>query len=242
MNLRGYRIGRKTVRQVKTEAYGALLPRDDTILVAWVFSLLLHLPVLVGTGVFLGGREEEALRDITAIIETAAMRPLAASESGPRPFIERTAEDVEGAERAGPSLPSLSGFVSSPALSGAEDPSGEGPVPCSARKVSIACGGGMDRGASVRWGKWYAGEVRRLISNSFPYKALLKRGIHGKVVFRLQLAPDGGVGFFQVLQTEHPGLSEAAKIAVRHAGPFPPYRSLGLDFFPPFELTVRVVE
>ena len=95
--------------------------------------------------------------------------------------------------------------------------------------------------ASRQWVTWYTGEVRKRISDAFPCRPLLKNGIRGKVRFRIHLRPDGSVERFEVLQAERHELIGAARLAVKRAAPFPGYGSLGLDFFPPFDLTVNVV-
>lgn len=223
---------------------GALLPRDDGILAACLFSFLLHLPVLVGLGVYFGGEESRAIGDITAIIESAAgaMRPLEAAEVVPMPGgeadTEPVARDLLG-ERPLPRLPRLPLAERDTAF---EEPFEGPPEKAEVPRVSLTALTVRDRSASRRWIGWYSGEIRRRIKDAFPCRLLVDKGITGRVRFRISLRPDGSVEKFDVIQAEHAGLIEAAGIAVKDASPFPAYASLGLDYFPPFDLTVNVVE
>lgn len=208
---------------------------------AVLFSVLLHVPVLLFLGV--GERGMERAADVTPVFEAAYAAGRTEYASG---FDAASGSMIETPQpRSGPSglAASDNGQPNMPRLLASDRiaPAFEKDTALPPAAMPIVAPRRLDIETRGRtWFAWYAGEVERRISQNFPRQALADGGITGQVCFRLSLTPDGGVNYVDVLKTDHPALAKAAEIAVKHAEPFPSYRALGLPFFPPLNITCEV--
>jgi hypothetical protein len=218
-----------------------LLPEQGPVGTAILFSVFLHIPVLLFFGAGIG--HKAMTQDITPVFE--------AMYTGSRVENEYYggAQITSAETTITPEVKTLSVGTTAPAtLPKLLKSQGMGPIiekagtlppmplpTASDKRVLLDTKGRT-------WFDWYSGEIQRRIAANFPKASLLEKGITGEVYFRLYLAPDGSVDNLDVLRSDHPALAKAAEVAVKHAQPFPGYRALGLTRFPPLNITCAVVK
>jgi len=89
-----------------------------------------------------------------------------------------------------------------------------------------------------KWFGWYCRRLRTEIADAYPFELLAKHGVVGEVRFRIELHPDGKLKRMSVLGSDHPMLTTALEVAIKKASPLPGYRELGIEWFPPLNMTI----
>jgi len=98
--------------------------------------------------------------------------------------------------------------------------------------------GNSPAGSKRKWFGWYCKRLRTQIADAYPFELLAKHGVVGEIKFRIEIHPDGRLKRLAVVESDHPMLTTGLEIAMKNATPLPGYRELGLEWFPPLNMTI----
>jgi hypothetical protein len=201
------------------------------------------------TAVFDALMEEERIVPVD-LESLGGGEPLAAAAaSGPALGATRLTENPEARGTVSKALPDIMKTVDPGRFAMPSDPDGGASLPGLAERApvddAVQASTGTARGASsltpeeeramrAKWFPWYRSLIGRTLTSAYPKARLEKEGLRGSISFMIELAPDGSLKSFRILEASSDTMKAELKKSINAIERFPSYAATGLDFFPPF--------